>query len=56
MGDDKKVIYCPGCEREFSVTDRIKIKGGLVLCPNCEVELKPIRMVFFDETYTDERN
>ena len=56
-----KVLRCPDCERKFSVTDTIKVKGGLVFCPNCEVELKPIllgltpSLMIIDEFCTDER-
>ena len=39
---DKKLLRCPGCEKEFSGRDTVLIKDGLMFCPNCEVELKTI--------------
>lgn len=44
MTNSKKVLYCPDCEKEFGGSDKIKVRGGLILCPNCEVELKPIEI------------
>ena len=38
----RKVMCCPGCDRQFSRYDKVIIKAGLVLCPNCMVELKSI--------------
>ena len=43
MGENRKLMYCPDCEKEFGGTDQIIVRGGVVRCPNCEVELKPIR-------------
>lgn len=39
----KKLFRCPGCEKEFTGMEKIFIKDGLIFCPNCEVELKPIQ-------------
>lgn len=38
-----KILFCPGCEKEFSGTDKVSIRGGLVLCPDCAVELALIK-------------
>lgn len=36
----RKIKYCPGCDKQFSMYDVIVIKGGLIYCPNCAMELK----------------